>query len=329
MQEVTDRPFWEVLHGHGGPDVYFTEYFRVHRDSWPERHILDTIRHNPSGRPAVAQIIGNDPEHVVRTVGLLEREAIAGIDLNLGCPAPVVYRKNAGGGLLRDPESLDRLLAAVRPAVGVNFSIKTRLGFMDDTRFAELLDVFARHRPDLVTVHGRTVRGGYVAAVDYGRIAEAVRRLPCPVAANGDIAHPAKALEVLRLTGAAAVMIGRGAIRNPWMFTQIKDLAAGRVPAPVTRRMLGGYVRGLYARLRPEFAREAACVAKMKKYLAFIGQGVDAEGRFLAEARAADDAPALERVVARWLDSDEEWDVVPPGGTLGGAHQPRGLSCAG
>jgi hypothetical protein len=101
MQDVTDLPFWTLLAKYGGPDVYYTEYFRVYPDSRLQRHILASITENPTGKPVIAQMIGNDVPALVRTAEELQRHEIAGVDLNLGCPAPVVYRKCAGGGLLR------------------------------------------------------------------------------------------------------------------------------------------------------------------------------------------------------------------------------------
>jgi tRNA-dihydrouridine synthase B len=95
-----------VIARYGGPDAYWTEYFRVHGDSRPEKWILESITQNPTGRPVVAQLIGNDIPALVRTVKELQKYPVAAIDLNLGCPAPIVYRKCAGGGLLREPERL-------------------------------------------------------------------------------------------------------------------------------------------------------------------------------------------------------------------------------
>jgi len=89
MQNVTDGAFWALIHGYGGADVYWTEYFRVHVDSTPEKWIVDSIRDNATGRPVVAQMIGNDIPALVRTVKALQELPIAAIDLNLGCSAPI------------------------------------------------------------------------------------------------------------------------------------------------------------------------------------------------------------------------------------------------
>src|SRR5436190_10398457 len=151
MQDVTDLPFWRLMARYGGPDIYFTEYFRVYPNSHLEKYILQSITENPGGRPVIAQIIGNDIPALVRTARELQDYPIAGVDLNLGCPAPVVYRKCAGGGLLRDLEKVDAILGALRDAISVKFTVKTRIGFDDPGIFERLLGIFARHSPDLVT----------------------------------------------------------------------------------------------------------------------------------------------------------------------------------
>src|SRR5215475_7087673 len=158
MQDVTDLPFWKLMARYGGADVYYTEYFRVHPDSRLEKHILRSVTENPTGRPVVAQMIGNDIPSLVRTAKELQQHPIAAVDLNLGCPAPVVYRKCAGGGLLREPQRVDSILGALRDAVQDKFTVKTRLGFETSDVFTQFLPIFAKHSLDLLTVHGRTVK---------------------------------------------------------------------------------------------------------------------------------------------------------------------------
>ncbi len=229
MQDVTDLPFWRLMAGYGGADVYYTEYFRVHATSLLEKDILRSVEENPTGKPAIAQMIGNDIEALVRTARELQQFPIVAVDLNLGCPAPVVYRKCAGGGLLREPKRVDAILGALREAIKppCRFTVKTRLGFDSTEIFEELLPIFARHSLDLLTVHGRTVFEMYRSEVHYDFIARAVEAMPCPVLANGNVSSPTRAAEILRATGSAGLMIGRGAIRNPWLFHQIRQHLRG------------------------------------------------------------------------------------------------------
>jgi tRNA-dihydrouridine synthase len=129
MQDVTTLSFWKLLAGYGGADIYVTEYFRVHSVSKPDRDLLKLITENPTGRPVIAQLIGNDIPALVRTARELQQYPIGAVDFNLGCPAPFVCKKAAGGGLLRERERLDAILGALRDAVKIKFTVKTRLGF--------------------------------------------------------------------------------------------------------------------------------------------------------------------------------------------------------
>jgi len=298
MQDVTDLAFMQVIAHYGAPDYFFTEFFRVHSQSRPEKHILRSIDENDTGRPIFAQLIGEDIPQLVRTVRELRTHAIAGIDLNLGCPAPKVYKKNVGGGLLRDPQRIDELLAALRDACASNcpFTVKMRIGFEDTAHFETILDSVARHGVDLLSVHGRTVREGYRSEVHYDFIARAAARVPCPVLANGNITSAAKAVSVLAETGCAGVMIGRHAIRNPWIFAQCRDTFAGRKPEPVVLAQVRDYIERLYEATHSADFPERAHVNKMKKYLNFVGQSVDPDGAFLHDMRRASTAVELFRI---------------------------------
>lgn len=303
MQDVTDWAFWRLMTRYGGADLYVTEYFRVTETSRLDPKILRSLDENPTGCPAIGQLIGNDPAHLVRAARELQRHPVAAIDLNLGCPAPVVYRKCAGGGLLRDLPRVDRILGALREAVTIPFTVKTRLGFDDPATLDDLLPILARHSPDLVTVHARTVLEMYRGDIHPARIAQAVAALPGPVLANGNVDSPAHALALLRATGARGVMIGRGAIRNPWIFDQIRAAARGHAPAHPTGRAVLAYVHDLYAATMPPDGEARLQVQKIKKYLNFLGAGVSPD--FLHAMRRVNDEAELFRVCAAHLDHDD------------------------
>ena len=287
MQDVTDLPFMRVAAHYGAPDYFFTEFFRVHAQSRPEKHIVRSLVENKTGRPVFAQLIGEEISHMVRTVKELIQYPIAGIDLNMGCPAPKIYKKNVGGGLLRDPAKIDELLGALRDACPGLFTVKMRIGFDSTENYERVLGLINQHGVDLLSVHGRTVKEGYRSDVHYDFIGVAARTARCPVLANGNITSAAKAAAVLKETGAVGVMIGRHAIRNPWIFRQTREHLTGqRVFAP-TLADVREYVSRLYRETLAPGVPEAAHVAKMKKYLNFVGQSVDAEGSFLHEMRRA------------------------------------------
>lgn len=311
MQDVTDLPFWKLLAAYGGADVYFTEYFRVHATSRLERHILKSVTENPTGRPVIAQMIGNDIPSLVRSARELQEYPIAGVDLNLGCPAPVVYRKCAGGGLLREPKRVDAILGALRDAVKIKFTVKTRLGFDSPDVFAEMLPIFARHSLDLLTVHGRTVKEMYRSEVHYDFIGRAVAAMPCPVVANGNVYSAQKAGEVIKATGAHGLMIGRGAIRNPWIFHQIRQHQRGEVLFTPRGHDVLAYVRALYVAVCSPDVSETAQVQKMKKYMNYLGVGVEATGGFLHQIRRAGSRADFFHICERFLDHDGLMPLEP------------------
>ena len=309
MQEVTDGAFWTLVHQYGGADVYWTEYFRVHSSSTPESRILDAIVRNTTGRPVVAQMIGNDPAELVRTAKVLQQYPVAAIDLNLGCPAPIVYRKCAGGGLLREPERIDAILGALRDAVQIKFTVKTRLGFASTDEFDRLLSIFAKHSLDALTVHARTVAQMYRLPVHYDSIRHAVERMPCPVIANGHVYSAPHAQDLLAETGARGLMIGRGVIRSPWLFNQIRQQLRGEAVTQPTGRDVAAYIRALWDTQATLAAVEKKHCDRMKKFLNYLGEGVP--GPFLHQIRRAETAADFHRICAEFLDHDEPMALLP------------------
>ncbi len=311
MQDVTDLPFWKLMTRYGGADVYYTEYFRVHSTSNLEKGILQSITKNPTSKPVIAQMIGNDIPALIRTVKELQQYPITAIDLNLGCPAPVVYRKCAGGGLLREPKKVDAILGALRDAVSIKFTVKTRIGFDSPQVFDELLPIFAKHKIDLLTVHGRTVKEMYRSEVHYDFIARAVASVPFPVLANGNIYSAAKADEVLQITGAKGLMIGRGAIRNPWLFQQIRQHQRGETIFVPTGHDVLNYLRDLFETVRPPHIKENAHIQKMKKYMNYLGMGIEPTGEFLHEIRRITTEVEFFRLCERFLNHGELMPLEP------------------
>jgi nifR3 family TIM-barrel protein len=301
MQDVTDLFFMHTIASYGCPDYFFTEYFRVHASSTLEQKILRSITENATGRPIFAQLIGESIPDLIRTARSLSRYPIAGIDLNLGCPAPRVYRKNVGGGLLRDPDQIKRILTELRSAIEGRFSVKMRLGFDTTANLDQILELINQCDIDLLSLHGRTVKEGYQGAVHYDLIAHAVEQVKCPVLANGNVTSAAAAAAVLSQTGAAGVMVGRAAIRNPWIFKQIRQLLSGQPVYTVTLAEVREYIEQLRRVTTALAVPEQARVGYLKGYLNYIAQGIDAAGAFLREMRQARTEAELLEVCDRHL----------------------------
>lgn len=193
----------------------------------------------------------------------------------------------------------------------IKFTVKTRIGFDSPEVFAELLPIFAKHSLDLLTVHGRTVKEMYRSEVHYDYIARAVAQLPCPVLANGNVYSARRAEEVLSLTGARGLMIGRGAIRNPWIFHQFRQHRRGE-PLFVPRgHDVLAYVRALYEAVCSPAVREVAQVQKMKKYMNYLGVGVEPTAQFLHRIRRVSTKSDFFAACADFLEHDQPMPLEP------------------
>ena len=276
MQNVTDLPFMRVCARRGGPDWFVTEFIRIHSVAKLDPYILRSITENSTGKPVFAQIIGSDTESMVRAARELENYPIAGVDLNLGCPSPTVCGKSAGGGLLRQPAEIDRMVGELRQAIRGRFTIKTRLGYHDPAEFSQLLEVFRKHSIDGLTIHARTVMDRYLTPVRPDGIRMAVETLSCPVIANGNVVNASAGKNFIDRTKAHGLMIGRGAIRNPWIFDQIRAHYAGTSSVQPRAVDLLEYIEDLYHELaRESYDFDAVKhVQRMKKTMMYIAQGL-------------------------------------------------------
>lgn len=303
MQDVTTLPFMQLLGKYGVPDLLFTEYFRVHGHSTLESHIVDSIKHHNTGRPIFAQLIGESLPDLERTVAAIENTClpVAGIDLNMGCPAPKVYKKNVGGGLLREPAKVDEVLACLRAAVKGRFTVKMRIGFDSDKHFETILSLIEKHRVNLLSLHARTVKEAYRSEVHYQYIKHATERLQIPVLANGNITSTAKGQWTLDHTGCAGLMIGRSCIRNPWIFRQLREHFAGKPIFKPTLADVRRYIDDLIQATSHKDRQGVYHINHMKKFLNFVGLGVDVEGKFLHEMRRAKDKADLDAICDRHL----------------------------
>ncbi|MDA8990297.1 tRNA-dihydrouridine synthase family protein [Opitutales bacterium] len=306
MQDVTGLPFMRVIARRGEPDLFFTEFFRVHVNSRLSPEILSSIIENPTAKPVYAQIIGENISDIKRTILDLKKYPIAGVDLNMGCPAPRVYKKNVGGGLLRDPEKVNSILSEMRSNIEGNLTVKMRIGFDDDRNFDEILKAIKINQVNLLSIHVRTVTGGYNSAPDYTYVSKAVQYLDghCPVLVNGSIETAEQANNLKVKLGTRGVMIGRAAIRNPWIFRQIREIASGLPPFIPTRKNVHEYCVELYNELSTPRMDDKRLVSRIKKFLNYVGQSIDKDGVFLREMRRSSTKNELFSVFDRHLSND-------------------------
>ncbi|MBR9909566.1 MAG: tRNA dihydrouridine synthase DusB [Gammaproteobacteria bacterium] len=251
MAGVTDQPFRQLCRRLGA-GLAISEMVTADSRLWNSRKSQTRMNHSGENEPRAVQIAGADPEMMASAARLNVARGAQIIDINMGCPAKKVCKKAAGSALLRDEPLVQAILQAVTAAVQVPVTLKYRTGWSRDNRNAVTIAKLAQDSGiAALSIHGRTRECAYSGAAEYDTIAAVVESVDLPVIANGDIDTPAKAREVLDYTGAAAVMIGRGAQGRPWIFREINHfLATGAtLPAPDNSEinsLLGSHVAELH-----------------------------------------------------------------------------------
>lgn len=219
----TDLPFRSVVKQFGA-DLTFSEMISANALKYHSAKTFDMVRKSPLEIPYIVQIAGSDIDVIKEAVLILnDIEGIDGIDLNCGCPVPKVVSQESGSSLLLNLPKMQKIIETIKTHSNKRYtSAKVRLGFNAKIP-EEIAKACEEAGVDFMSIHGRTRAGAYKAEVDYDAIARARASVKIPVIANGDITSYEKALHVKEITGCNSLMIGRGAVGNPWIFYQIKN----------------------------------------------------------------------------------------------------------
>ena len=305
MAGVTDRPF-RMLCKRLGAGYAVSEMVTSRRDLWTSLKTSRRADHTGESAPIAVQIAGTDPQMMADAARYNIDRGAQIIDINMGCPAKKVCTKWAGSALMQDePLALaivDAVVQACAPT-GVPVTLKMRTGWCQAERNALAVARAAESAGvAMVTVHGRTREQGYKGLAEYETIAAVKAALRIPVVANGDIDTPHKAAEVLRVTGADALMIGRAAQGRPWIFREIAHfLTTGELLAPPATQEVRGWLLehlqdhyGLYG--------EGLGVRSARKHIGWAVRALPGGEAFRAVMNTLDDAQTQWRAVASFFD---------------------------
>ena len=292
MCGITDHIFRTLCYEQGCDLAYTEMISAMGYLCAPEQRATKELMIRGENEPRlILQLFGREPDIVAEAVKRISRLGIYdGIDLNMGCPAKKIAPSGEGCGLMRTPETAFSMMKkAVRESL-IPVSVKMRTGY--DKEHINVIE-FAKMAEEAgissITVHGRTREQQYSGEADWDMIAEVKRSVNIPVCGNGDIFEAEDALEKQKKSKTDSVMIGRGAMGNPWIFREIKDLQNGRDKTVTTREELQGMIFRHY-QMMLETKPEHIAVREMRKHIGWYIRGLKGSARFRAEINRCPDA---------------------------------------
>jgi tRNA-dihydrouridine synthase B len=289
MQGLTNRALRSLFIDWVRPDVVCTEFMRVQPLTSKKRLApgdLREIRADEDGVPLIVQLIGHGTDALVSAAHVAQDAGAVQINLNMGCPYGRMTSGLTGGGMLKRPELLEEIIPALREAIAGTFSVKLRAGYEDPQQIFSLLPLFEAAKVDFLVLHPRTVRQAYNGFADHAITAEVVKRTSIPVIANGDIRSSEQGLRILEETGAAGLMLGRGAIGEPMLFERLRGRACAVPDIEERKAMLRRYLSELLPRYSTLFCGDAQVLGKIKGVVANVEDAeLDRELKQLTRAK--------------------------------------------
>jgi len=303
MEGLTDAAFRSLVRAIGGCGLVVTELVSAREFIQGTRKARRAAEIDEDARPVAIQVYGSDPVIVAEAARMCEDLGPDIIDLNMGCPSRAVTKRGGGAALMKDLDRAAAMVRAVRRAIQCPLTVKMRLGWdQHHLTAAELARRCELEGADAVTVHARTREEMFGGTAHWERIAEVTSAVSIPVVGNGDVTSPQDALEMLRLSGATGVMVGRAAVRNPWLCLQIAQALAGDRPHEPSLEERRSVLLEHYARVLARSDHPRGALGQMKRIIGYYTEGIpgiEVLRRQVFHSRSPDEAIAL---VNRFFD---------------------------
>ena len=297
MAGVADRAFRELCMSFGA-DYCVSEMVSSKGIAYNSQKSADLMELSEDEHPCAVQIFGSEPETMADAARFALRYRPDVIDINMGCPAPKISGGGSGAALMRDPALCGRIIAAVVKAVDIPVTVKIRSGFdSDHINAVEIARIAEDARAAAVTVHGRTRAQFYAPPVDLDIIREVKRAVSIPVIGNGDVTDAQSAKHMYEYTGADHIMIGRGALGNPWVFREVNAyLGEGRIlPPPGLDEKLDVLYRHISRIV--ELKGEYIGMREARKHTAYYIKGVKGAAKLRSAAFSMETLNDLKRLI--------------------------------
>lgn len=280
MEGVTHPLLRQMMAARGGIGMLCTEFVRISGTQVSAKHMRRQVV-KASDVPLSVQVMGTHVDLMADAAEAIAKAGADVVDINLGCPAPRVVKKGAGSAMLKDPALLFDVLSAMRTRVPGLLSAKIRAGFEDASNVVHIAQTVQRAGADFIIVHPRRRADFYEGVADWRIIRLLKEELDIPVVGNGDVWYAADALRMFEQTGCDAVMIGRPAIRNPWIFQQLAALREGTPPVEPSGDDVVAWLETVVTEYERGFVkRKRGPIGKIKEIVTYIGRAVDDGGTF-------------------------------------------------
>lgn len=270
MEGVTHPMFRALMIEQGGLGMVCTEFVRITQDA-PRAAAIARCVVKQGGVPLSVQVMGNHVSHMADAAAKVMSAGADVVDINLGCPMPRVVKKGVGSAMLKDPALLEDVVSAMRSATPGLLSAKMRAGVDSNEHAIKIAQLLERCGVDFLAVHPRRQTDGYSGVADWKIVSAIADALHIPVIGNGDLWYAAAAVDLLERTPIAAVMIGRPALRNPWLFRQIAALLEGQATDRPTGEDVVAFLDGVRLRYG---AADRLTLGRMKEILRYLARVV-------------------------------------------------------